>query len=216
MLGRMPPRPVPGDPIPGGAVAGGPPDESDPQREYELIAADIRTAILDGTLPEGSELATVKDLAAQYDTTVYQAHQATQLVKNWGLLTGGGRGNRFTVVRPVVDERPDERPIEEPAAPHPAAVETDGPISAPAVVAPEALDIELFHLGQSVRTYRTQADPTNTDELLQLLLDTIRRTGGSQTNVRDYELMVHYAGDRGVVTTYIAAPSAAHGIQGVA
>jgi hypothetical protein len=179
MLNRMPSRPVPGDPIPGGAVAGGPPDQSDPQRQYERIAADIRTAILDGTLPDGSELATVKDLAAQYDTTVYQARQATQLVKSWGLLTGGGRGNRLTIVRPV-DEQPDAPPVDEPAAQHPTAVEEDGPITDSAVVAPEALDIELFHLGQSVRTYRTQADPTNTDELLQLLLDAVRRTGGQR------------------------------------
>jgi hypothetical protein len=116
MFGRMPPRPVPGDPIPGGSGASGPPDESAPQREYERIAADIRTAILDGTLPDRSELATVKDLAAQYDTTVYQAYQAMQLVKSWGLLTGGGRGKRLTVVRPGVADRPDERPGEEPAA----------------------------------------------------------------------------------------------------
>jgi hypothetical protein len=67
-----------------------------------------------------------------------------------------------------------------------------------------------------VRTYRTQADPTNTDELLQLLLDAVRRAGGSQTNVRDYELVVRYAGELGVVTTFIAPPSVARGLQEVA
>jgi DNA-binding transcriptional MocR family regulator len=185
-------------------VAGDQPDEPGPQRDYELIAADIRGAILDGTLPDGSELATVKDLAAQYDTTVYQAHRAMQVVKSWGLLTGGGRGKRLTIVRPVaedrLDEQPDARPDEEPSDQHPTAVEPDGPVSAPAAAPPEALDIELFHLGQSVRTYRTQADPNNTDELLQLLLDAVRRTGGNEADVRDYELVVRYAGERGVST----------------
>lgn len=220
MLDRMPARPVPGGPIGGGFAADDPSDEIDPQRGYELIAADIRTKILDGTLPDGSELATVKDLVAQYDTTVYQAHQAMQLVKSWGLLTGGGRGRRLTVVRPVEEDRPDEqpdaRPDEKPADQHPTAVQPDGPVSTPAAAAPEALDIELFHLGQSVRTYRTQADPNNADELLQLLLDAVRRTGGTEADVRDYELVVRYAGERGVVTTFIAPPTAARKLQGVA
>jgi DNA-binding transcriptional regulator YhcF (GntR family) len=212
MLDRMPARPVPDGPVGGGFAAGDEPEEMDPQRDYELIAADIRTAILDGTLPDGGELATVKDLAAQYDTTVYQAHQAMQLLKSWGLLTGGGRGKRLAIVRPVAEDQPDE----EPAVQHPTAVQPDGPVSAPAVAAPEALDIELFHLGQSVRTYRTQADPNNADELLQLLLDAVRRTGGNEADVRDYELVVRYASERGVVTTFIAPPTAARKLQGVA
>ena len=220
MLDRMPARPVPGGPVGGGFAADDPLDEIDPQRDYERIAADIRTKILDGTLPDGSELATVKDLVAQYDTTVYQAHQAMQLVKSWGLLTGGGRGRRLTVVRPAEEDRPDEkpdaRPDEEPSAQQPTAVEPDGPVSAPAAAAPETLDIELFHLGQSVRTYRTQADPNNADELLQLLLDAVRRTGGNEADIRDYELVVRYAGERGVVTTFIAPPTATRRLQGVA
>jgi integrase len=216
MLDRMPARPVPGSPVGSGFAFDDQPDGTGPQRTYERIAAAIRTAILDGTLRDGSELAIVKDLATQYDTTVYQAHQAMQLVKNWGLLTGGGRGKRLTIVCPIAEDQPDERRDDEPTAQHPTAVETDGPISDAAVVAPEALDIELFHLSQSVRTYRTQADPNNADELLQLLLDAVRRTGGSQIDVRDYELVVRYAGQRGVVTTFIASPSVARGLQVVA
>lgn len=225
MLDRMPARPVPGGPVsggsfPGGSVAGDEPDEMNPQRDYERIAADIRTAILDGTLPDGSELATIKDLVAQYDTTVYQAHRAMQLVKSWGLLTGGGRGRRLTVVRPVVEDRPDEqpdaRPDEELSDRQPATVQPDGPVSTLPVAAPEALDIELFRLGQSVRTYRTQADPSNVDELLQLLLDAVRRTGGNEADVRDYELVVRYAGERGVVTTFIAPPTTTRKLHGVA
>lgn len=73
----------------------------------------------------------------------------------------------------------------------------------------EALDLEVVHLGQRLRTYRTHADPNNSEELLQLLLDAVRRTGGQQADIRDYELVVRYAGERGVVTTFIAPPNVA-------
>jgi hypothetical protein len=55
MLDGMPSRSVPGGPAGGGAVTDDPPDETDPQRRYELIAADIRAAIPDGTLPGGPD-----------------------------------------------------------------------------------------------------------------------------------------------------------------
>lgn len=71
-----------------------------------------------------------------------------QVVKSWGLLTGGGRGKRFTIVRPITEDQPDERPADVPADQRPIAIETDEPVTDSAVGAPEALDIELFHLGR--------------------------------------------------------------------
>lgn len=67
-----------------------------------------------------------------------------------------------------------------------------------------------------MRTYRTQADPNNADELLRLLLDAIRRIGGSEANVRDYELVVRYAGEHGVVATFIAPTNGCTWTPGVA
>jgi hypothetical protein len=70
----------------------------------------------------------------------------------------------------------------------------------------EVLDLELVHLGRSVRTYRTEADPTDTAQLLGLLADAIRRNGGEDAKPADYELVVRYAGERGVVTTVVVPP----------
>jgi hypothetical protein len=69
---------------------------------------------------------------------------------------------------------------------------------------PEALDLELTHLGRCVRTYGTHADPTHSGELLRLLLDAVRRTAGQDAEVGDFELVVRHAGGRGVVTTVVA------------
>jgi hypothetical protein len=44
-----------------------------------------------------------------------------------------------------------------------------------------------------VRTYRTEADPANTGQLLALLRDAVRRVGGDDADVTDYELVVRYA-----------------------
>jgi len=42
--------------------------------------------------------------------------------------------------------------------------------------------------------------------MLSLLMDAIRRVGGDDAEVADYELVVRYAGERGVVTTVVAPP----------
>jgi len=77
MLDRMPGRRVTVL-QPGGQHA----DESaDVRRGYELIAESLRSAIAEGTYPQGTELPTVKELAALYSTTVYQAHQAIQVLR---------------------------------------------------------------------------------------------------------------------------------------
>jgi hypothetical protein len=57
-----------------------------------------------------------------------------------------------------------------------------------------------------VRTYRTEADPNDTAQLLGLLTDAVRRVGGDNAEPADYELVVRYAGERGVVTTVVAPP----------
>jgi hypothetical protein len=75
----------------------------------------------------------------------------------------------------------------------------------------EPLDLQLVRLGRTVRTYRTEADPANTGQLLALLRDAVRRVGGDDADVSDYELVVRYAGERGIVTTVIAPPQAARG-----
>lgn len=80
----------------------------------------------------------------------------------------------------------------------------------------EELDLELRHLGRTVQTYRTWADPTHSAMLVQLLRDAIRRTGGQDTDAGDYELVVRYTGELGVMTTVVAPPQLPGGLVGVA
>jgi hypothetical protein len=164
--------------------------QANPRSPYEIVACAVRQAILAGQYADGDPAPTVKDLVAEHGVSVGTAHRALELLKAWQLLAGGGRGNRYTIVAPP-----------EPAPVMPAE---SAPASEP--VAGEALDLELVHLGRSVRTYRTEADPTDTAQLLGLLTDAVRRVGGDTAEPADYELVVRYAGERGVVTTVVAPP----------
>jgi hypothetical protein len=73
----------------------------------------------------------------------------------------------------------------------------------------EPLDLQLIRLGRVLRAYRTEADSADTRQLLSLLLDAVRRVGGEDADAGDYELVVRYAGERGVITTVVAPPQAA-------
>ncbi|MFL6140665.1 MAG: GntR family transcriptional regulator [Labedaea sp.] len=102
----------------------------------------MRQAILSGEYVDGGPAPTVKELVAEHGVSVGTAHRALELLKAWQLLAGGGRGNRYTIVRP-----PEPAPVM-PAEPTPPNEPEAG----------EPLDLELVHLGCSVRTYRTEAD----------------------------------------------------------
>lgn len=164
--------------------------QANPRSPYEVVACAVRQAILSGAYAHGAPTPTVKELVAQHGVSVGTAHRALELLKAWQLLAGGGRGNRYTIISP-----PEPAPVT-PAEPKPATEPESG----------EALDLELMHQGRSVRTYRTEADPTDTRQLLELLTDAIRRVGGDNAEPTDYELIVRYAGERGVVTTVVAPP----------
>lgn len=164
--------------------------QANPRSLYEVVTCAVRQAILSGAYADGDPAPTVKELVAEHGVSVGTAHRALELLKSWQLLAGGGRGNRYTIVLPP-----------EPA---PVALVEPVPIADPVTV--EALDLELVHLGRCVQTYRTEADPTDTAQLLALLTDAIRRAGGEDAEPTDYELVVRYAGERGIVTTVVVPP----------
>lgn len=86
-------------------------------------------------------------------------------------------------------QKPVHGPVRESSGQH-GAMARSGPVHHATATDTEALDLELCHRGRSDRTYRTCADPTNSDQLLQLLGDAIRRSGGQDAAPRDYELVV--------------------------
>jgi integrase len=199
-----------------------------PRNPYEVVACAVRQAILAGDYAQGDPAPTVTGLAAAHNVSDGTAHRALELLKTWGLITGGRRGVRHTIVIPAdpqpVSPAPSVGPVS-PAAPVSAvapvspevspAASPPAPVSSVALREPpasppdlsEALDLQLVRLGRTVRTYRTEADPANTSQLLALLMDAVRRVGGDDTEVSEYELVVRYAGERGVVTTVVAPPT---------
>lgn len=42
--------------------------------------------------------------------------------------------------------------------------------------------------------------------MLTLLGDAVRRAGGEPSEIADYEMVVRYAGERGIIRTFVAPP----------
>jgi integrase len=224
LLNRMPPRPSSAST--GGDLA------LQPRKVHEQLAADLCADWVSGDLAAGTEI-TVKGLIRSHGVTNHVAYRTVIHLKNKGVLDV--RNGHRSVVLPYVeaDDKaaaedntqaaldvapPTSVPVSQPAPAsveqHTAPAQADEPVAEAA--RREAVDLEVVHRGQSLQTYRTQCDPNNSEELLELLLDAIRRTGGQESDVRDYELVVHYAGERGVVTRFIAPLHVARALRGVA
>jgi integrase len=82
-------------------------DSSRPQNPYQVIADELRTAILDGTLPDGSILPTVKEIAIQYHVSASTAHRAITVLVHERLVIVS-RGHRAIVSHPC--DRKDYTP----------------------------------------------------------------------------------------------------------
>jgi site-specific recombinase XerC/DNA-binding transcriptional regulator YhcF (GntR family) len=182
LVTRMPSRPAP-------TVAAVPSDFV-PSHPYEHLAAVLRDKILRGDPAPGLALPANKKLAEQHGVAASTARRAVQLLANWGLVDVVN--SRPTLVRQLSTEHSD------------AADDAASPQAGPPIE-PESLDLEVRRLGIFVCNLRTVADPADSDQLQQLLVDAIRRTGGDQSAIGDYELVVRYAGERGIMTTFVAA-----------
>jgi integrase len=192
LAARMPARPTPV------AIA----DTSDfvAASPYEEVAVRLRDKIAAGALPPGMALPGVTRLAGEYAVAPSTARRALQLLNSWGLVTVAN-GRPTLVCDGAMSRR--NAPPDEVAATTEAAV--DWRASSPAV---EALDIELQQRGRMVIAFRTEADPTDTAELHQLLAAAVRRGGGQEADLGDYELIVRYAGERGIAATFVATARA--------
>ncbi|MBE1467587.1 GntR family transcriptional regulator [Kibdelosporangium phytohabitans] len=128
-----------------------------------------------------------------------------------------GLGHESTSAAPTLNQVRD--PVIDPA--HAAATEqpgdnpardaashgTNGSIVRNAVVLPAAvgLNLEILHLGHTVRTLRVEADPGDFAMLQKLMRDAIRRMGTSAGAVDDYEMNVSTVVDGELVTTVVMA-----------
>lgn len=131
----------------------------------------------------------MKEIATEHQISASATHRALDLLKKWGLVEAS-RGRRAVIIA-----RPEETP------PSPSAVAAEG---ADQASERELLDLEVIQLGKTVRKVRAEADPASASDLRQLLLDAVRRNGGQPSEIGEYEMNVHYAGERGLITTFVA------------
>lgn len=92
LVGQLPlPAPAP--------VVAAPPRRVRPRSPYQVIGAELRTAIHDGTLPAGATVPTVEQLGARHHVHPTTAHRAIALLAGEGLITVS-RGRRAIVNHP--------------------------------------------------------------------------------------------------------------------
>lgn len=78
-------------------VVAAPPRRVRPRSPYQMIAAELRTAILTGALPSGTTLPTVEQLGARHHVHPTTAHRAIALLAHEHLITVS-RGRRAVII----------------------------------------------------------------------------------------------------------------------
>jgi DNA-binding transcriptional regulator YhcF (GntR family) len=81
-----------------------------PLSPYRAIAAELRTAILDGTLPAGATLPTVKQLAARHQVAASTIHRATALLAAEHLIDVSRGRRAISTPPPTPVNDPDQQP----------------------------------------------------------------------------------------------------------
>ncbi|MGW5745000.1 tyrosine-type recombinase/integrase [Amycolatopsis sp. NPDC003861] len=163
-----------------------------PEAPFERVASRVRSRILVGDLPDGSVAPSIKEIADTYEVSIGTAHRAAGLLRQWGLMSAGGRGKRPLILRPD-PQPPTAAPIEERQLETTAALNT----------LPRPLDLELLHLGKTVKAFTAEADPADAAQLARLLRSAVRRqTAGADADIGDFELVVRISGQPTVVTVF--------------
>jgi hypothetical protein len=169
----------------------------DPRTAYQRIAVSLRDQILDGALLPGLPIPTIKQLAAAHDVSVPTAKRAVDLLSDWRFVqvTPGQR----TLVRDLPTDTPDQQSV-------PIGDNGSADAGPPAQTATRSgpLDLEVRHLGRVFHRLRCVADPDDETTLHSLLLDALRRDGRNPSDIGHYELVVRRAGQREIVTTFVA------------
>lgn len=171
--------------------------KTNPKSPYEKLAAKLREQILHGKFGVGDELPSVKEFAAEQGVSVGTAQRAFQLLKEWGLVEVI-QGRRATVAADVeqsLDEPPVADAEDSDAVPGLAAEDAD----------PQLLEFEVRRLGESVRIFKAEADPTKPEHLRRLLAATVRRDGRDIDEILDYEMDVCRPNGE-FLTTFVSMP----------
>ena len=144
-------------------------------------------------------------LAADRSVSVGTAHRAVSLLAERGYVdVVPGRG--FCVADRTPDvavegKRLDLNGVDAGAELQPV------PICRPSSVV--LLDLVVLRHGQVLSKFSAAADPRSAEDLRRLLVDAVRRRGGFDAQIVDYEMELRRAGDDALITTFVTSSSSA-------
>lgn len=171
---------------------------AEPRAPFERIATELRWLIDDGTLPVGSLLPTIKELASQYEVSVGTAYRAAALLSAWGLVevSRGRRGVITAAPVPALDaeDHAQQRGLHPEPEPEPDA----------ATGRRRLLDLVVRRRGYVVADFSAESDPDDAGELHRLLVDAVRRDGRDESDLSDFTLEVSDAATKTRVRTFVA------------
>jgi integrase/DNA-binding transcriptional regulator YhcF (GntR family) len=156
---------------------------------YQRLAFELRDRIRGGMLVADLPIPPIKQLAVQHGVSVTTAQRAVQLLSDWGYVEVNI--GRRTLVRRLT--------------PADAAPDQVGRSTASSHARAEFVDLEIRRLGETVSRLSTVVDLADAGVLRKLLGDAVRRDGRGASELGDYEMVVRYPGERGVVSTFVAA-----------
>jgi DNA-binding transcriptional regulator YhcF (GntR family) len=162
------------------------PIDFEPTSPYQQLAFELRDRIRGGVLVADLPIPPVKQLAVEHGVSVATAQRAVRLLRDWGYVEVNS--GRRTLVRRL--------------SPADAAAEQVGRSGSRARA--ELVDLEIRRLGETVTRLSTVVDPADAGALRKLLGDAVRRDGRGASALGDYEMVVRYSGERGVVATFVA------------
>ncbi len=196
LAARMPLRPV------------RPPSQTEramtqPATPRERLAVELRVQILEGAFTMGEYLPGIKQLAQQRGLSTSTVQRAFQLLRDWGVVEGApGERPRVAAQLALEEDMPLEATISR--SRYPDRGGADEPATAQPDVA-RLLDLVLLHRGQVVTRFSTEADPDDAEDLAEILLAAVRRSGLDEARASDYELEVRLSGAGAVLRTFVVS-----------
>ncbi|WP_245585709.1 tyrosine-type recombinase/integrase [Pseudonocardia asaccharolytica] len=170
---------------------------TEPRHPYEAVAAALRREMEAGSVTVGEQLPAIKNLAEAHGVSAATAQRAVSLLQTWGYVEVlPGRGVRVLYTDPIdtTDHLPD-----------PASSSNGSPLGEHP--RRQLFDLVIRHRGTVVARLTTELDRTNAAELREVMSAAVRRSGGDDADIGEYEMELREAGEDELVTTFVAPVS---------
>lgn len=168
--------------------------KSEPRTAPERIAGTIRAKILSGELPPGSHAPSQKEIASDNHVSADVAHRTMKLLRSWGCVETSNYRRGVILAPPDAAERyPESEHF-----PHKSTSDLDTENVS------RSHEFRLLCLNETVRVFTAEADPSQPEQLKRLLRNAVRRRGGTNANLADYELEVRDLRSSELITSFVA------------